>query len=162
MAASSLPRQPPQHLKGNTMSMNVGSGSGSKNADPEPMMEMNMTPLIDVMLVLIIMLIITIPKQNHSVNLNMPVGTPPPKTTEPVVVTIDVDFDGTITWDGVVVPDRATLEQKMQAVAAMADQPEVHLRPNKLVAYKSVAGVMASAQRLGVTKIGMVGNEQFQ
>jgi len=144
------------------MSMNVGSGSTSKNADPEPMMEMNMTPLIDVMLVLIIMLIITIPKQNHSVNLNMPVGTPPPPTKEPVVVTIDVDFDGTVSWDGVVVPDRATLESKMQAVAAQADQPEVHLRPNKLVAYKSVAGVMASAQRLGVTKIGMVGNEQFQ
>ncbi len=144
------------------MSMNVGSGSASKNADPEPMMEMNMTPLIDVMLVLIIMLIITIPKQNHSVNLNMPVGNPPPPTTPPVVITIDVDFDGTILWDNTVVPDRATLEAKLTNVAAQADQPEVHLRPNKLVSYKYVAGVMASAQRLGVTKIGMVGNEQFQ
>jgi biopolymer transport protein ExbD len=47
-------------------------------------------------------------------------------------------------------------------VASQANQPEVHLRPNKLVPYKSVAGVMASAQRLGVTKIGLVGNEQFQ
>lgn len=142
------------------MSMSVGAPKA--NADPEPMMEMNMTPLIDVMLVLIIMLIITIPKQNHSVNLNMPVGNPPPSNIKPVVVTIDVDFDGTILWDGQVVPDRATLESKLASVAAMADQPEVHLRPNKLVAYKSVAGVMASAQRLGVTKIGMVGNEQFQ
>ncbi len=142
------------------MGMNVGGGA--KSADPEPMMEVNMTPLIDVMLVLIIMLIITIPKQNHSVNLNMPVGNPPPPTKEPVVITIDVDFDGTILWDNVVVPDRKTLEQKLIQVAAQADQPEVHLRPNKLVAYRSVAGVMASAQRLGVTKIGMVGNEQFQ
>jgi biopolymer transport protein ExbD len=141
--------------------MNVGSGS-SANADPEPMMEVNMTPLIDVMLVLIIMLIITIPKQNHSVNLNMPVGNPPPPTVEPVVITIDVDFDGTILWDSAVVPDRKTLDAKLMSVAAMADQPEVHLRPNKLVSYKYVAGVMASAQRLGVTKIGMVGNEQFQ
>jgi biopolymer transport protein ExbD len=141
--------------------MNVGSG-GSKNADPEPMMEMNMTPLIDVMLVLIIMLIITIPKQNHSVNLNMPVGNPPPPTKEPVVVTIDVDFDGTILWDNQTIPDRATLESKLMSVASEADQPEVHLRPNKLVAYKVVAEVMASAQRLGVTKIGLVGNEQFQ
>jgi biopolymer transport protein ExbD len=141
--------------------MNVGSG-GSKNADPEPMMEMNMTPLIDVMLVLIIMLIITIPKQMHSVNLNMPVGNPPPPTTPPTVVTIDVDFDGTILWDNVPIPDRATLEAKMANVAAQAEQPEVHLRPNKLVEYKVVAGVMATAQRLGVTKIGMVGNEQFQ
>jgi biopolymer transport protein ExbD len=143
------------------MSMNVGS-AGPANADPEPMMEMNMTPLIDVMLVLIIMLIITIPKANHSVNLNMPVGTPPPPTTEPVVVTIDVDFDGTVLWDGQAIPDRASLEQKLMNVAAQADQPEVHLRPNKLVAYSAVAGVMASAQRLGVTKIGLVGNEQFQ
>ncbi|KFC65689.1 ExbD/TolR family protein [Massilia varians] len=144
------------------MGMNVGSGS-AKGADPEPMMEMNMTPLIDVLLVLIIMMIITIPKQNHSVNLNMPVGTPPPQTNEkPVVVTIDVDFDGTILWDGQVVPNRAELEAKMNGVAAMPNQPEVHLRPNKLVEYKVVAGVMATAQRLGVTKIGMVGNEQFQ
>ncbi len=143
------------------MSMNVGSPAAG-NADPEPMMEVNMTPLIDVMLVLIIMLIITIPKQNHSVNLNMPVGTPPPPTVEPVVITIDVDFDGTILWDGAVVPDRKALDAKLAAVAATADQPEVHLRPNKLVSYKYVAGVMASAQRLGVTKIGMVGNEQFQ
>ncbi len=143
------------------MSMNVGSGS-AKSSEPEPMMEMNMTPLIDVMLVLIIMLIITIPKQNHSVNLNMPVGTPPPLTQEPVVVTLDVDFDGTISWNGQVVADRASLEAKLAGVAAQADQPELHLRPNKLVAYKVVAGVMASAQRLGVTKIGLVGNEQFQ
>ncbi|CUI05074.1 Biopolymer transport protein ExbD/TolR [Janthinobacterium sp. CG23_2] len=142
--------------------MNVGSPAAG--ADPEPMMEMNMTPLIDVMLVLIIMLIITIPKQNHSVNLNMPVGTPPPPTREPVVVTIDVDFDGTILWNNEVVPDRPALEAKMNSVSAMADadQPEVHLRPNKLVEYKYVAGVMATAQRLGVKKIGMVGNEQFQ
>jgi len=126
------------------------------------MMEMNMTPLIDVLLVLIIMLIITIPKQNHSVNLNMPIGDPPQNNVQPVVMTIDVDFDGTILWDGQVVADRAELESRMNAVAAQADQPEVHLRPNKLVEYKVVAGVMATAQRLGVTKIGMVGNEQFQ
>ena len=143
------------------MGMNVGS-AGAKSADPEPMMEMNMTPLIDVMLVLIIMMIITIPKQNHSVNLNMPVGDPPPPTKEPVVITIDVDFDGTILWDNVPVPDRPTLEAKLANVAAQPDQPEVHLRPNKLVEYKVVASVMAAAQRLGVTKIGMVGNEQFQ
>lgn len=142
------------------MSMSVGNAA--PGAEPEPMMEMNMTPLIDVMLVLIIMLIITIPKQNHSVNLNMPTGNPPPVTVEPVVITIDVDFDGTILWDAEIVPNRKALEGKLAAVAANPNQPEVHLRPNKLVSYKYVAGVMATAQRLGVTKIGMVGNEQFQ
>jgi biopolymer transport protein ExbD len=92
----------------------------------------------------------------------MPTGNPPPQVVEPVVITIDVDFDGTILWDAEIVPNRKALEGKLAAVAANPNQPEVHLRPNKLVSYKYVVGVMATAQRLGVTKIGMVGNEQFQ
>ena len=139
------------------MGMNVGSGDSDDSA---PMMDINTTPLIDVMLVLIIMLIITIPVQLHSVNLNMPAGNPPPPTSPPVVVEIYVDFDGTTMWNGVAV-DRPTLEARLADAAAQAEQPEIHIRPNKLVEYKYVAGVMASAQRLGATKLGMVGNEQF-
>ncbi len=139
------------------MAMNVGSGGGESDV----MVDINTTPLIDVMLVLLIMFIITIPVQTHAVKLNMPMGTPPPATREPVIVRIDVDFDGQIGWNGEIVPDRATLEAKLAQVAAEPDQPEVHLRPNKLVEYKTVAMIMASAQRLGVTKIGLVGNEQF-
>jgi len=140
------------------MAMNVGSNTGG---EADVMMDINTTPLIDVMLVLIIMLIITIPVQLHSVNLNMPVGKPPPSQKEPVVVTIDIDFDGTVLWNGEAIHDRGVLESRLAQAAAQADQPEVHIRPNKLVEYKSVAAVLASAQRLGVTKLGMIGNEQF-
>ena len=140
------------------MAMSVGGGGGT---EPDVMVDINTTPLIDVMLVLLIMLIITIPIQLHSVNLNMPTGNPPPPTKEPVVVTIDVDFDGTVLWNGEALPDQAAVDARLQQTAAQADQPEVHLRPNKLVAYRSVAAVMAAAQRLGVSKIGIVGNEQF-
>ncbi len=141
------------------MGMSVGSGDGSK--EPEVMMEINTTPLIDVMLVLIIMLIITLPIQMHAVKLNMPIGNPPPPLVEPVVVRIDVDFDGTVLWNGEIVPDRIALEGRILQAASEAVQPEVHLRPNKLAQYKDVAMVMASAQRLGITKLGIIGNEQF-
>ena len=141
------------------MSMNVGSSGGS--SEPEVIMDINTTPLIDVMLVLIIMLIITIPIQTHAIKLNMPVGNPPPPATPPEVVQIDVDFDGTVLWNGTIIPTREELEVRLTAAAAQPVQPEVHVRPNKLVQYKSVAMVMASAQRLGVTKMGIVGNEQF-
>jgi biopolymer transport protein ExbD len=141
------------------MAMNVGSGGGG--GEPEVMMDINTTPLIDVMLVLIIMLIITIPVQLHSVNLNMPAGNPPPPTKEPVVVTIDVDFDGTILWNGEALPTRQALQYKLHDAAIQPEQPEVHVRPNKLVEYRYVAEVLAEAQRLGVSKLGMVGNEQF-
>ncbi|WP_395699183.1 ExbD/TolR family protein [Aquabacterium sp.] len=138
------------------MAMSVGA------SDDDMMVDMNTTPLIDVMLVLLIMFIITIPVQTHAVKMNMPVNSnaaPPPKPPE--IIRIDVDFDGTIGWNGILVPDRNDLEARLSQVAAQPDQPEVHLRPNKLVSYKVVAMVMASAQRLGVTKIGLVGNEQF-
>jgi biopolymer transport protein ExbD len=139
------------------MGMNVGKTSG----DPDVMIDINTTPLIDVMLVLLVMLIITIPIQLHSVNLNMPTGHPPPPLVLPEVVKIDIDPSSSIYWNGEVVPSRAALEEKLAAAAAQSVQPELHLRPDKLARYEIVAGVMASSQRLGLTKIGIVGSEQF-
>ena len=83
------------------MAMNVGDGK-----EDDVMMEVNTTPLIDVMLVLLIMLIITIPIQTHAVKLDMPqnLSAPPPET-EPQVVDLELDFDGTVFWNGVTVPD---------------------------------------------------------
>jgi len=140
------------------MAMNVGSGA---SADPEVMIDINTTPLIDVMLVLLVMLIITIPIQLHSVNLNMPTGNPPPPLVLPEVVKLDIDSGSVVYWNGEPVADRAALEEKMTDAAQKAVQPEIHLRPDKLAKYAIVAGVMASAQRLGLTKIGIVGSEQF-
>lgn len=128
------------------------------NKAPEPMLEMNMTPLIDVMLVLIIMLIITIPRQNHAINLGLGSADDGKK---PPVVTIDVDFDGTVAWDGLIVTGKEALAGKFRTLARAAVPPQVQLRPNRLAPYKFVAGVMASAQRSGVKGIGIVGNEQM-
>jgi len=139
--------------------MNVGSSSGS--GEPEVMMDVNTTPLIDVMLVLLVMLIITIPIQLHSVNLDLPAGNPPPPTKEPVVHEVFIDFDGTVFWDGTALANHQAVEAKLAEVAAEPDQSEVHIKPNKLVEYGNVAAVMAAAQRLGVKKMGMIGNEQF-
>lgn len=127
----------------------------------QPMMEINTTPLIDVMLVLIIMLIITIPIQLHAVNLNMPVGNPPPNVVKPEVLRIDIDAASLVTWNGEAIADRAELERRMAVVSALPLQPEVHLRPDRSARYEVVAGVLASAQRTGLTKIGVVGSEQF-
>src|SRR6476646_5086165 len=139
--------------------MNVGPVG--KSGEPDVMMDINTTPLIDVMLVLLVMLIITIPIQLHSVNLNMPVGNPPPPLVLPEVVKIDIDDRGAIYWNGEVVPDRTTLEQKITAAASQQVQPEVQMRPATEPKYSVAAAVMASAQRLGLTKIGIVGSEQF-
>jgi biopolymer transport protein ExbD len=140
------------------MAMQVGSGG----AEDDPMVEVNMTPMIDIMLVLLILFIITIPIQTHAVKLNMPTPSNVQPIKLPEIMRIDVDFDGTIGVNGVLVT-KGELDGKLGEWGRMpaSDQPEVHLRPNKLVTYKHVAAIMASAQRQGVTKIGLVGNEQF-
>ena len=140
------------------MAMNVGSSSSD---EPEVVVDINTTPLIDVMLVLLIMLIITIPIQTHAVRLDLPQGNPPPPPVPPPVVTISIDFDGSIAWNGEAIPDEASLVSHLVNAAALPTQPEVHVQPDRLTSYKYVAHVLADAQRLGLDKLGIVGNEQF-
>lgn len=139
------------------MAMNVGDGGGD-----EDMMDINTTPLIDVLLVLLVMLIITIPLQTHAVKMDMPqpsaaTENPP----EPNIIQLEVDFDGTVFWNGNAVPTTVDLEERLASAAKLVPQPEIHLRPNRLVEYEYVAKVLSAARRLGLTRIGFVGNEQY-
>jgi biopolymer transport protein ExbD len=141
------------------MGMNVGTSSA--NDEPEVMMEINTTPLIDVMLVLLIMLIITIPAQLHSVNLDIPLPSNAPKKADPVVYRVDVDANSVVNLNGKPLANAAELELKLKEAALMQPQPEIHIRSHAKAKYQAVAGVMASAQRNGLTKLGIVGSEQF-
>ena len=138
------------------MAMSVGGGG-----DDEPMMDINTTPLIDVMLVLLIMFIITLPVMTHAVKLDMPQSKnnpPPPVVVEPIQ--LEVDWDGTVIWNGTPV-QLGALEGYFRVEAAKNPQPEVHVRPNRRANYDTVAKVLALAQRNGMQRIGFVGNEQF-
>ena len=134
-------------------------GKRNTSDEPEVMMEINTTPLIDVMLVLLVMLIITIPIQLHAVNLEMPVGVPP--VQEKVEkIRIDIDADNHLQWNGLTV-SMTELDQKMQTIGQSAVQPEVHIRPDKDARYAVFANVLAGSKRHGLTKIAVIGAEQF-
>ena len=140
------------------MRMNINSGSGSD--EPEVMMEMNTTPLIDVMLVLLVMLIITIPIQLHSIDMDLPVGTPPTNLIKPEKVQIDIDEKSVVYWQGLPV-DSAQLEANMSAVGKLPVQPEVHIRPDRNAQYAVFANVLATSKRKGLSKMAVIGSEQF-
>ena len=140
------------------MAMNPGSGNSD---EPEVLMDINTTPLIDVMLVLLIMLIITIPAQLHSVNLEMPVVTSTPPKQDPVVVKIEIDADASLRWNGQALPNRQALQARMLEAATMQPQPELHIRSHAKAPYEAAAFVLASAQRAGLTRLGIVGSERF-
>jgi biopolymer transport protein ExbD len=138
------------------MSMQVGT-----SADEE-MVDINTTPLIDVMLVLLVMLIITLPVMTHAVKLDMPnANNPPPPQVQPEIIDLEIDFDGTITWDGTVVPNLATLDGYFRTEAVKDPQPEIHLQPDRHAKYGIVAQVLASAQRNHMVKIGFVNIPEF-
>ncbi|VVE31936.1 biopolymer transporter ExbD [Pandoraea eparura] len=140
------------------MAMTMRSDAG-ENSDI--MVEINTTPLIDVMLVLLIMLILTIPIQTHAVKLDMPTPSNAAPAIPPLVVQIDVDASGVVAWNGLPLSDRGQLETHLTEAAMSTPPTELHLRADAQAPYRSVAMVMASAQRLGVTRIGLVGNERF-
>lgn len=141
------------------MAMNLPSDSS--HDEPDVMSEINTTPLIDVMLVLLIMLIITIPAQLHSINLDMASGKPPPEQKKPNVIHIEIDGHDIVRWDGKVVSDAAEFTQKLQQAKQQSPEPELHIQAQALTRYQAVASVMANAQRQGLTKLGIVGSENF-
>src|SRR5438477_8355338 len=87
------------------MAMSVGTASGATFCD------INTTPLIDVMLVLLVTLIVSLPIMTHAVKLDMPqANNPPPQDLRPEVIDLEVDFDGTVVWNGTVVQNVNQLE----------------------------------------------------
>ena len=139
------------------MAMHLGTDHSDEDG---LMMDITTTPLIDVMLVLIIMLIITIPAQLHAVNLDMPTTTPAaPK--DPVVVRIDIDAQSQWRWNGKALGSREELEAQLTLAAAQQPQPQLHIRAHGQARYEAAVTVLTTAQRLGLTQLGMVGNEQF-
>ncbi|HTH77586.1 MAG TPA: biopolymer transporter ExbD [Ramlibacter sp.] len=133
----------------------------SDEGDADMMVDINTTPLVDVLLVLLVMLIITIPIQLHSVNLEMPSVNAPQPPVEPTIVQLDVTAAGAFTWNGEQLANRDELDARLRDAAAQADPPEIHVRPDRAAKYDAVAAALASAQRFGLQKIGLVGSEQF-
>lgn len=139
------------------MAMNVGGSEGA------PMCDINTTPLIDVMLVLLVTLIVTLPVMTHAVKLDMPPPNPnqPPPPVQPVIINLDIYYDGTISWNGQTIPTLDELEQQFKEAAAQDPQPELHLAPDSHVKYDVVAKVLAAAQHNHMEKIGFVNTSQF-
>jgi biopolymer transport protein ExbD len=123
--------------------------------------EINTTPLIDVMLVLLVTLIITLPIMTRAVKLNLSRTPPAKELPRPDVIELDVEYDGTVVWNGSPVGSERQLESYFRAEAQRDVQPEFHLRADRRVKYDFVAKTLASAQRNGIQKMGFADTGEF-
>lgn len=62
---------------------------------------------------------------------------------------------GVVLWNG------AALDAKLELAKSEPIQPELRIKAAASAKYEVLAGVLASAQRIGLTKLGIVGSEQF-
>jgi biopolymer transport protein ExbD len=118
-----------------------------------PMAEINTTPLVDVMLVLLVIFIITAPLFHQAVPIDLPKVDATRLDDKPKTVSIAIDGEGRVFWNGEVI-HRQALDARL--AAARGDNPELHLRADRATRYENVAEVMAAAQRNGLVKIAFV------
>jgi biopolymer transport protein ExbD len=130
--------------------MSVGGSGDDYNTT------INVIPLVDIMLVLLIIFIITLPVMTHAVKIDLPRATdaPPPEVViEPI--SIEVQFDGSVLWNGGVVSP-SDLRSYVANAAQQNPQPEVHIMVDKRAKYDYAANVLFAVQRGGLKKIGFM------
>ena len=121
----------------------------------EVMGEINMIPFIDVMLVLLIVFIITVPVMKHAVNIELPRAANEKEVVKPETLRLSVKADGSY-WLGEEPLGDDQLAARLQAEAAKQPQPDLHIRGDRDVRYERVAQAMATAQQVGMRKIGFI------
>lgn len=123
--------------------------------------DINTTPLIDVMLVLLVTLIMTLPMMTHAIELDLPQTPSSREELRAEVINLDIDFDGTVVWNGRPIASLQQLESYFHAEARQEPQPEIQLRPDRRAKYDVVARVLASAQHNRMNRIGLVNTAEF-
>jgi biopolymer transport protein ExbD len=130
-------------------------GGFHRGAAQAPMAEINMIPLIDVMLVLLVIFIITAPLLTHAVKVDLPKAASHANLTRPEHISLAIDADGRLFWNGEAL-ERHALRAKLDVASAQRPQPELHLRADRATAYQALAEVMADAANAGLTRIAFV------
>ena len=126
------------------------------------MCDINITPLIDVMLVLLVTLVISLPIMTHAVKLDLPHAPPSLQERPPEVINLDIDFDGTVVWNGTTIASLQQLESYLHSEAQKDPQPQIHLSADRRVKYDYVAKVLAAAQHSRLKRVGFVNTGEFK
>ena len=113
-----------------------------------------MVPLIDVMLVLLVIFIITAPLLAHSIKINMPQVAAEQIEEEPKTVDLAIDASGALFWDEAGQHRRPA--ESLQGAGRRQAAAEIRIRADQNTRYETLAKVMASARRSGMTRIGFV------
>ncbi|BBB65745.1 biopolymer transporter ExbD [Undibacterium sp. YM2] len=137
------------------MAMAIGNDG---DGEDEVNSTINTTPLVDVMLVLLIIFLITTPVITDTVKLKLPAETNVIYKTKPENITLSVNKDGDLYWNGSMKPLAGTdaLFEKLKVEAVKIPQPELHISGDQNTRYEFIGKSILTAQRAGIAKVGFV------
>jgi biopolymer transport protein TolR len=127
--------------------------------DGGEMSEINVTPLVDVMLVLLIVFIITTPLLTQVVMVKLPKTEATEPTSDRHTAVLAVTAEGEAKLDDKTI-ELTALENELKALQEHDPDISVQLQADRAAVFESVAKVMASAQRSGISKLSFVTVEE--
>jgi biopolymer transport protein TolR len=131
----------------------------SNHESDDVLSEINITPLVDVMLVLLVAFIVTAPMLTNAVRVNLPKTATTPPPTEKKAVNLSVNAQGDVFIDKSQQP-LASLESELHAMQNSNADLTIHLQADDDVKYGTVAKVITSIERAGVSKFSIITAKQ--
>ncbi len=134
------------------MAMSVGGNTGG------PVSEINVTPLADVMLVLLIIFMITAPLMSHPITVTVPTANPKSseeKAPETPPLDLAIKEDGTMYFQDHQIGE-AELKSQFAVNAQKSPQPELQIRADKAIEWKTVRKVISDAKGQGMVHVGFM------
>jgi len=113
--------------------------------------DINVTPLVDVMLVLLIIFMVAAPTLTHELGLRLP-QTPTERTTPPPRLSLVVQADGSLQFDGELI-GRDDLRTQLAAIAQRTPRTMLEIRTDADANYQDFARALAVARNSGITNI---------
>lgn len=126
---------------------------------PSALVEINMTPFVDVCLVLLIIFMVTAPFAISGIHVRLPGTQAKPLSMSNTSLTLTVSKTGGFYLGKNKIEDK-DLIVKIKNQATQIEKSAIFIRADRDVPYGKVMFAMAAAQRAGIEKIGMVGENK--
>ena len=128
----------------------------SNSSGGGPMSDINVTPLVDVMLVLLIIFMITAPLMSHKITVKLPKANPNQTAADKMVpIDLAVREDGSMYWNDNAITN-AELKARLAVEAQKTPQPELQIRADKTIEYRTIWEVMSAAKGAGMVHVGFI------
>ena len=128
----------------------------SNSSSGGPMADINVTPLVDVMLVLLIIFMITAPLMSHKITVKLPKANPNQTAADKMVpIDLAVREDGSMYWNDSPITN-AELKARLAVEAQKTPQPELQIRADKTIEYRTIWEVMSAAKGAGMVHVGFI------